>query len=396
MNPQTAPLFLDLSHTSHTRARTGIQRVSRAILRELAGRTTAVCFDPHEDAWRPLESWEERNLAATDPASGRGSHWPLAARLRGRIRRVAGRTRRLGAEGAPSGGVIVPEIFSAAVAGALPRLFAASTGPRVAVFHDAIALQFPEHTPRSTSARFPGYMRELLQFDGVAAVSGNSRDSLLEYWRWLGVPKAPPVEAISLGIDAPAPRPAPSVPGAVPTVLCVGSIEGRKNHMALLEACEALWSREAAFTLRLVGLASKETGGPALGRIEQLKAMGRPIHYGGPANDEELEAAYSECSFTIYPSVAEGFGLPVAESLVRGKVCLCRVDGATGEIARGGGCLGIGEAGASEIAAAIGLLLASPFDLATLESEARARRLKSWSQYATELLAWMGSLRRDV
>jgi len=292
--------------------------------------------------------------------------------------------------------VIVPEIFSKDVAGALPRLSGATTGPRVALFHDAIALQFPEHTPASTSARFPGYLRELLQFDGVAAVSGASRDSLLDYWAWLGVSRTPPVAAISLGIDVPASVPGPAGSGDVPTVLCVGSIEGRKNHVALLDACESLWAKEVGFRLRLVGLANRETGAPALGKIERLRSAGRPILYDGPASDEDLEAAFRECAFTVYPSVAEGFGLPVAESLTRGRACLCRMDGAIGEIARGGGCLSIGTAGKDEIAAAIASALASPFDLALLEAEARARRFRSWSQYTAELLDWMNTLRRNV
>jgi len=83
--------------------------------------------------------------------------------------------------------LLVPEVFSPAVAAALPALVAATHGPRVALFHDAIALRFPELTPPKTVARFPAYLRELLMFDGIAAVSEDSRQSLLEYWRWLGL-----------------------------------------------------------------------------------------------------------------------------------------------------------------------------------------------------------------
>jgi glycosyltransferase involved in cell wall biosynthesis len=390
-----ASLLLDLSHTSHTRARTGIQRVARSIRRELAGRCTSVTYDPFERAWRPLDSWEERNLEAAAPAHGRGSRWPLSARLKGHMRRLLGRTPPLSGL-RRAGGLIMPEIFSADVARALPALSAASAGPRVALFHDAIALQFPEFSPQSTSARFPGYLRELLRFDGVAAISEASRGCLLEYWAWLGVTRTPPVAAITLGVDSPASVPGPAVQADWPTILCVGSIEGRKNHVALLDACESLWAREARFKLRLVGLANRETGAPALEKIESMKAAGRPIEYRGPEADEALEAAYGACAFTVYPSITEGFGLPVAESLVRARACLCRLDGALGEVARDGGCLGIGSAGANEIASAIDGLLNSPFDLATLEASARARRFKSWSQYTGELLAWMGTLRRDA
>jgi glycosyltransferase involved in cell wall biosynthesis len=390
-----APLLLDLSHTSHTRSRTGIQRVSRALHRALADQAAAVCFDPYEDAWRPLELWEEINLEASDPSAGRGSHWPLIAQLRGRVRRVV-RRRSLtpDASAASKGpqGVLVPEIFSAEVGGALPRLFAAANGPRVALFHDAIALQFPEFAARSTSARFPAYMTELLLFDGVAAVSEASRSSLLDYWKWLGASRTPEVIALPLGIDPPPVDPL-EAGGATPVILCVGSIEGRKNHLALLDACESLWADGLRFTVRLVGLANTETGGPALKRLEQLRSSGRPLLYDGPKDDAALESAYRECAFTVYPSLAEGFGLPVAESLARGRPCLCRMDGALGEIARGGGCVDLGSAGAPEIAQAIRSLLASPSELASLASAARERQFGDWRQYASDLLAWMASLK---
>jgi glycosyltransferase involved in cell wall biosynthesis len=390
------PLLLDLTHTSHTRARTGVQRVARALRREWAGKAVAVCFDPYEGAWRPIEAWEESNLAAAGPWAGRGARWPLGARVRGYVRRLGRRPPPLAApeppDGDPPAGVLVPEIFSPAVAAALPALFARSSGPRVALFHDAIALQFPEFAPRSTVARFPGYLRELLGFDGIAAVSEASRDSLVGYWRWLGVSRMPPVAAISLGLDAPAAQRPAVAAAATPTVLCVGSIEARKNHAALLDACESLWARGVRFQLRLVGLANSETGRPALERLGRLCAAGRPLRYGGPEDDGALEAAYQECAFTVYPSLAEGFGLPVAESLARGKPCACRADGALGEVARGGGCLDLGPAGPAEIAAAIARLLESPAELAALGAAARRRRFRTWAEYAAELLGWMGSL----
>jgi glycosyltransferase involved in cell wall biosynthesis len=391
------PILLDLTHTSHTRARTGVQRVARALFRELSEEAEAVCFDPFECAWRPLEGWEKLNLASVDPSPGRGERWPLTARLRGRLRRWRRGSVQLGAvkrDGATPKGVIVPEIFSPRVAGALPGLFAASEGPRVALFHDAIALQFPEYAPRSTVARFPAYLRQLLAFDGIAANSEASRQSLLGYWRWLGVAKSPPVAVVSFGVDRAPEGPAAAIHTAVPTVLCVGSIEGRKNHAALLDACEILWSRGLQFRLRLVGLAHSETGASALERIRRLRSSGRPVDYDGPVGDDALEVAYGQCAFTVYPSFAEGFGLPVAESLSRGKPCICSWEGALGEIARDGGCLALTGLGAPEISAAIGRLIESPAELSALATAARARRFASWSDYAKQLVGWMATLER--
>jgi glycosyltransferase involved in cell wall biosynthesis len=386
-----APLLLDLSHSGHTRARTGIQRVTRALHSELGA--AAVCFDPYEGAWRPLEGWEEENLSAAEPAAGRGARWPVGARLRGALRRLSRRGPLLPTA---NSGVLVPEIFSPGVAAALPALFAASRGPRVALFHDAIALRLPEMTPRGTVARFPAYLSELLQFDGIAAVSEDSRASLLDYWRWLGVAKSPPVCTIALGVEAAPPgNPAPAQ-GPEPVVLCVGSIEARKNHLSLLEACEGLWARGLGFRLRLVGMANAETGGPALRRIGELRAAGRPVEFDGARTDAGLEAAYAQCAFTVYPSLAEGFGLPVAESLVRGKPCLCRTAGALGEVALGGGCVGLGDASPAEIASAIALLLASPGELAALRAAALGRTFRSWPEYCLELRAWIGTLQTNA
>ena len=40
-------------------------------------------------------------------------------------------------------------------------------------------------------------------------------------------------------------------------------------------------------------------------------------------SDEELDALYDNCMFTIYPSLYEGWGLPISESLGKGKLCVC-------------------------------------------------------------------------
>ncbi|HVS54423.1 MAG TPA: glycosyltransferase [Opitutaceae bacterium] len=390
------PVLLDLSHTSHTRARTGVQRVGRSLHAALGKRALAITHDPHLGAWRPLEAWEHANLA-TDAAHGkRGARWPLLAKIRGRLRRHFARASSAGPlAGVDSAGLLVPEIFSPGVAAALPALFAATRGPRVAVFHDALALQLPEFTPIRTVARFPAYLQELLAFDGIAAVSDDSREALLDYWRWLGLARAlPPVKTIPLGVDAPPRSAAPHAPisAARPTVLSVGSIEGRKNHGALLDACEQLWARGADFELRLVGLAHATTGRAALERIRTLQRAGRPLRYDGPLPDAALHAAYADCAFTVYPSLREGFGLPVLESLAHGKPCVCSARGALGEAARDGGCVPLERVDAAALAEAIARLLATPTELVALAAAARARKFRAWSGHADDLLAFLREL----
>ncbi|MFI5355969.1 MAG: glycosyltransferase family 4 protein [Opitutales bacterium] len=380
-------LYIDLSHTAHTRARTGIQRVARALQTELArdGNATPVTWDPYARIWRELETWETANLASLAPASKRGARWPWTARLRGRL----GLRRPTPL---PAGqGLIEPELFSPAVAAALPRL--ATTGPRVALFHDALALKLPEMTPANTIGRFPAYLQELLTFDGVAAISQDSRQTLLDYWRWLGIAQPPPVETIPLGLEVCSVLRYKPDAAAEPVVLCVGTIEGRKNHLVLLEACERLWARQLRFTLHLIGAVQPQTGQAAVRKIRALQAAGRPLRFAGPATEAELEQAYAACAFTVYPSLMEGFGLPVLESLARGKPCVCSDRGALGESARGGGTMPVDPAKADAMTAAIEELLRQPAKLAQLAREAGQRRFRSWADYAADLRRWMDTLR---
>ncbi len=419
-------LLIDLSHTSHTPARTGIQRVARAILQHLAPKAQPITLDPFLDTWRPLENWELANLAQTQGGRKRGAHWPLAAQLRGRLRRTFGRPSAHALRG-DFDALIEPELFTPAVARNFPKLFPHVRGPRVALFLDALPLRFPEFTPPATVARFPAYLRELLHFDGIAAISADSRDSLLSYWQWLGISTPPPVLALPLGVDVekchtlddtslPLSR-GPVVPSSrrpvvrspvvrspvvrspvvrSPVVLSIGTLEGRKNHLALLDAAESLWSRGATFELRLIGHANA-TGAATLARLKSLQAAGRPLRYDGPASDETIAQAYADCAFTVYPSVAEGFGLPVIESLARGKPCICSARGALGEISLHGGCLALDSVDSASIAAAIESLLQTPSRLAGLSAAARQRTFKSWADYTRELETWIRTLprRRD-
>ncbi|MDO8539747.1 MAG: glycosyltransferase family 1 protein [Opitutaceae bacterium] len=390
----SVPLLIDLSHTCHTRARTGIQRVVRSLRAALGDAGVAVTHDPYARRWRQLQRWEEDNLKSQAPAPKRGAHWSMAARFRSRASRVF--TRAGGPHLPENCGLVVPEVFSPAVARAWPELFAVVQGPRVAIFHDAIALKLPEVTPARTVARFPAYMSELLAFDGVVAISEESRDSLIGYWDWLGARQRPAVHTIGWGIDFEVP-PASTGPrgeSTLPVVLCVGSIEGRKNHEALLDAGEALWGRGLKFTLHLIGLAQPQTGAAALVRIRELQAAGRPLRYDGPVTDDALNSAYAESAFTVYPSLMEGFGLPVLESLAHGRPCICSGGGALGESARDGGCVTLDSTDADAIARAIEKLLKSPAEVARLQGEARARKFKTWAAYVVELRGWLRALPR--
>jgi glycosyltransferase involved in cell wall biosynthesis len=147
--------------------------------------------------------------------------------------------------------------------------------------------------------------------------------------------------------------------------------------------------------LHLVGLAQSTTGAAAVAKMRALQTAGRPLRYDGPVSDADVDAAYAACTFTVYPSLMEGFGLPIIESLNHGKPCVCSAHGAIGESARGGGCMGLDRVDATALAAAIARLIHSPTEVAALAQQARERRFKSWNDYAGELIDWMRQLQHD-
>lgn len=106
-------------------------------------------------------------------------------------------------------------------------------------------------------------------------------------------------------------------------VLCVGSVTIRKNHHLLLDVWERLASELGALTPPLViagmeGWLSAET----MARIARTPALHGIVHHLPDAGDAELVWLYRACRLTVFPSRAEGWGIPVTESLVFGTVCL--------------------------------------------------------------------------
>lgn len=98
-------------------------------------------------------------------------------------------------------------------------------------------------------------------------------------------------------------------------VLCVGSLEIRKNGAALLRAWQEVHKALGAATPLLV-FAGKRAW--ALGEFNKALAdmaeAARYVHILESPSDAQLAALYQECLFTAYPSLYEGWGLPVGES----------------------------------------------------------------------------------
>jgi glycosyltransferase involved in cell wall biosynthesis len=287
---------------------------------------------------------------------------------------------------------LAPDFFGDSRRRKLPLLLRSAGVHSVAIFHDAAMERLGLHARRSTR-KFHEYLQALACFDRVICISQQSRDDLLAFWKKLGVRDFPETFVESWPLEFDARERATDAGTKSKIVLCVSTFVPRKNHLALLGAGEELWASGLDFELKFVGAWAGNFS--VLRKIRSLRAKGRPLTWLKHVDDETLHALYRECAFTVYPSLMEGFGLPIAESLWHGKPCVCGGNGALGEVARDGGCLIVDQTNTVALAEGIKTLLLDRQLRARLSVEARDRRFRSWSDYIDKFLVRL-ELSRDA
>lgn len=105
-------------------------------------------------------------------------------------------------------------------------------------------------------------------------------------------------------------------PAERPYILSVGTLEPRKNLPNLLRAFAA--ARKKGLTHRLVVTGASGWGASPLARIVAGLGLAADVTFTGFIDDDELPALYGGAEFFVYPSLYEGFGLPVLEAMASG------------------------------------------------------------------------------
>jgi glycosyltransferase involved in cell wall biosynthesis len=205
----------------------------------------------------------------------------------------------------------------------LPRFH---SGPAVATFHDLFVLTGEYSTPEFR-ARFAGQARDAAaRADVVIAVSEFTRGQVISL---LGVEPAR-VRVVHHGIRALAFPVTDSHDKTArqKVILNVGAIQKRKNIARLVEAFEAV---DPAWRLVLIGsngygaaeIHARIAASPARERISVL----------GYVTPEELAAWYARAMVFAFPSLDEGFGMPVLEAMTAGTPVLTSTRSALPEVA---------------------------------------------------------------
>ena len=392
---------------------TGVQRVVRALYRALSVLTpiTPLVWDPSLGSYCTLSQRERGFLEnpfgtrgdarGGDAEPGRRANpipfWSKFARAFTHRRNRLDLPARLTAADT----LFVPEIFQDNRLDFLHALAARTPAWLAAVCHDALAWSRPEVIPPARQAGFAAYLGALGRFHHVIACSHETAADLRAFWRahGLAAERMPPIAVHPWPVDHDGtPRRVMPPPGAGKRrgVLCVGTFEPRKNHLVLLDAAEQVWREGGEFDLVLIGRTTVHHGAQVLTRIESLQRVGRPVRWLRHADDATLLRAYGECAFTVFPSLYEGFGIPILESLWHGRPCVCGGNGAIGEVVAGGGCLTVDQTDPAALAAGMARLLTDSPLYQRLCAEAEARAFGTWEQLARELLVDLQSGKRTA
>lgn len=398
----TGAVVVDVDHTARNDLHTGVQRVVRQMLPRWQKEhevIPVVWTDGHECTRRLTKrevklacEWEDGLAVSSGEVEAEAE-----ASAEGEVPAADAPGAEM--EGPPAlvvpwrSVVVLTEVPAQPACDRLASVAEHSGNAVVALCHDCIPVLSADLVPEWEPGRFARYLRVVKHCRRVAGISQSSASEVRGFVEALPVQglAGPEVFACLEATEAvPSPSGAsetsPRRDPGLPLVLSVGSLEPRKNQLAVVYAAERLWREGLAFELLLVG--GSGWGDELPDQVARLQAAGRVVSIAKKVSDTVLANLYEEARFTVFPSLHEGYGLPVAESLGAGTPVITSDFGSTAEIGRGGGALLVDPRDDEAIVAAMRTLLTDDDALSRLRQAAQTRPVRTWDQFASEL--WDG------
>ena len=191
-----------------------------------------------------------------------------------------------------------------------------------AMVHDMIPLDFPEYTRDGITEQFQTRMQSLARHsDRIICNSADTEARVKHYFSTWGAD--PETVVAHLGVE---PMQTPRNPrNAQPYFVCLGTIEPRKNHMFLLRIWENLAKSlptDDVPGLHIIGRRGWNNE-DVFAFLDTSPLMGKHIFEASDINDKELGKEIAQSAGLLFPSFAEGFGLPALEAAQMGVPVIC-------------------------------------------------------------------------
>ena len=202
------------------------------------------------------------------------------------------------------------------------------------LIYDLIPLTHPQYVGTKRQEGFRRYLHQAIEHsDLIVAISRTVQEDVEAYIRdhrcqFNRIPSS--VHHFTLGAELslvqgevrPAVLELFSVDAAVTKqknpYLMVATFDPRKNHHYLLDAFDILWKTRTDLRLCLIGRVGSLCE-DVIQRIRSHPALNKQLFAFYDIQDSELQHCYQTCRGVIFPSIVEGFGLPIVESLWFGK-----------------------------------------------------------------------------
>ncbi len=191
-----------------------------------------------------------------------------------------------------------------------------------AMVHDTIPLDFPHFQRPGTAEAFRRKMRALA--DHADLLICNSAATQADARRWLAPPgRMPDTITAHLGVSPAAPDAShlpPDLDLTQPYFVTVGTIEPRKNHALLLD----VWGALGTVAPRLIVAGRRGwRNEQVFARLDANPMAGRTVIERADLDDAALAALLAGSRGLLFPSLAEGYGLPALEAAAQNVPVIC-------------------------------------------------------------------------
>ena len=265
-------------------------------------------------------------------------------------------------------------------------------GKAIVTIHDLIHLLYPEFLPSPLAYFYAQRMirHSLDRGDAVLAISERTKRDLMEFFDVRG----DKIEVVPLGVSGrfAVPVPEPQRRALLerlgirrPYVLFVGNPKPHKNLDTVLRA----WARAChtgTVDAELVCVGDRGPGDFKLRQIAEQAGIADRLRLVGHVADEELPAIYQGASVFLFPTLHEGFGLPVVEAMAAGVPVVTSNRSALREVAEGAAQL-VDPLDVEAIAAAV---------LRCLREEEHRERLIRLGRQRAETYTWQRTAARTL
>lgn len=387
-------IYVDISATARNDLRTGIERVTRALLQEML-MAPPIGYDV-----KPVYLVEEKGRWRVKLANTYLSKQVGYSLVKPEDRVVI-----------PCQGdiLIALDLFSDGVISASNKGlydYWRRSGAKIGfMVYDILPITHPHCFPEWAKPTHEQWTRTIThEADFLVCISNHVKSEITKWMSKNGIPldRQPCVDYVHLGADVDASFPTKGFPDGAqqvlhrlkvrPTFLMVGTIEPRKGHLSVLQAFDSLWKSGVDINLVIVGYEGwkplpqheRRTIPETIAMLNGSSELNKRLFWLEGISDEYLEAVYASASALIAASEDEGFGLPLIEAAQHGLPIIARDIPVFREVA-GNNAFYFTDTSVDVIAASLHIWL----DLfnKSLHPSSKNLRWLSWRECATNLLS---------